>query len=96
MKEKMKSREIVESYFADYFGHDLFETLDAEEIAEAIVVLNKLTNCVNEFFDLYEDAPETPTMSILAPGIDTQMLNKIRAYIEGLGEFKRKRAKEDK
>ena len=48
----MNQREIVESYFEDYFGHDLFGTLETEEIVEAVFVLNELTRAVNEFFGL--------------------------------------------
>ena len=58
MEEKMTQQEIVESYFEDYFGHDLFETLTNEEVAEAIITVNKLADSINEYFGLIEDKDE--------------------------------------
>lgn len=55
MENKLTRQEIVESYLEDYFGHDLFETLEPEEVAEAIDILNNLTEAVNDFFELNEE-----------------------------------------
>lgn len=63
MEEKMTRQEIVESYLEDYFGHDLFETLEAEEVAEAIMVLNNLTEAVNDFFEINEGEDGVVTAS---------------------------------
>tara|TARA_Y100001938_G_scaffold146029_1_gene223989 strand:- start:1412 stop:1762 length:351 start_codon:yes stop_codon:yes gene_type:complete len=50
----MNSKEIVNYFLEDYFGHDLFETLEQDDIKEAVISLNKLTDVVNNYFQLDE------------------------------------------
>tara|TARA_R110001583_G_scaffold132242_1_gene284203 strand:- start:54 stop:425 length:372 start_codon:yes stop_codon:yes gene_type:complete len=56
----MKNNDIVEMFLEDYFGHDLFDTLEKEEINEAITCLNELTRTVNEYFNINEDNTSEP------------------------------------
>lgn len=77
----MDTQHIVEAYLEDFFGHDLLETLTPEELAEAIIVVNKLAYAVNDHFGLYEDRknrdndqPES-ALGILAPDEHVKALN---------------------
>jgi len=81
MENKMDTQHIVEAYLEDFFGHDLLETLTPEELAEAIIVVNKLAYAVNDHFGLYEnkkdkdrDEPES-ALGILAPDEHVKALN---------------------
>lgn len=84
MEEKMTQQEIVESYFEDYFGHDLFETLTNDEIAEAIVVVNQLAGSINEYFGLNEQKKEseTPTLDLISPDHHAKALAIVRNHLE--------------
>lgn len=68
MEDKITQQEIVESYFEDYFGHDLFETLTNDEIAEAIIVVNQLADSINEYFGLTEDEEEASKLARVVAG----------------------------
>ena len=92
----MDKQDIVESYFEDYFGHDLFETLSNEEIAEAIVSANILADALNEFFDISEQRRRASdklnfssaggAAGILAPGKNIEAFNTIAAYTGAIFE----------
>ena len=85
MEIEMDHQEIVESYLEDYFGHDLFETLSTEEIAEAILVANQLANTVNEFFGINESEKKDesmPTLSLISPDEHAKALAIVRNHLE--------------
>tara|TARA_R100000951_G_C2566750_1_gene157408 strand:+ start:372 stop:686 length:315 start_codon:yes stop_codon:yes gene_type:complete len=88
MENEMDSQEIVESYLEDYFGHDLIETLTAEEIAEAVSVVNNLANTVNEFYGINEVVKKTrtpdehPTLDMISPDGHAMALQAIRNHID--------------
>jgi len=105
MESIMDKQEIVESYLEDYFGHDLFETLTNEEIAEAIVAANLLANSLNEFFQIDEKIQKRETSTeyidhhvggILSPSDEVAALNRIAIHLAG--NFTRRSAieKEDR
>ena len=89
MENEMDSQEIVESYLEDYFGHDLIETLTAEEIAEAVSVVNNLANTVNEFYGINENRgtrnslrTEPSTLDAISNSGDAMALAAIRTHID--------------
>lgn len=83
MEIEMDHQEIVESYLEDYFGHDLFETLSTEEIAEAILVANQLANTINEFFGINEaKGDDMPTLGLISPDEHAKALAIVRNHLE--------------
>lgn len=94
MEKEMDKQDIVESYFEDYFGHDLFETLSNEEIAEAIVSANILADTLNEFFNITEQhkrrasdkQQEFRAATVLAPDDNIKAFNTLAAYTGAIFE----------
>tara|TARA_R110000822_G_scaffold147163_1_gene286197 strand:- start:432 stop:734 length:303 start_codon:yes stop_codon:yes gene_type:complete len=83
MENKMDNQEIVESYLEDYFGHDLIETLSAEEIAEAVLVVNKLSTTINEFYGLNENEQPSVLAGVrgVVPSREQTILDYIRYHL---------------
>jgi len=77
----MDNQEIVESYLEDYFGHDLIETLTAEEIAEAVLVVNKLSTTINEFYGLNEEPSALAGVRGVQPSREQTILDYIRYHL---------------
>ena len=92
MEIEMDHQEIVESYLEDYFGHDLFETLSTEEVAEAIVVANQLANTINQFFGINESNDDMPTLGLISPDEHAKALAIVRNHLEQHGLISRRKS----
>jgi len=55
----MKNEDLVKTFLEKYFGHNLFETIDDNEVQDAIISLNELTTAVNNYFNIEEDGRRT-------------------------------------
>jgi len=54
----MNKEEIVFEFLSDYFGDELNENINNDDIVDAICELNELCDVVNEYFGLYEAEDE--------------------------------------
>ena len=79
----MKNEDLVKTFLEKYFGHNLFETIDDNEVQDAIISLNELTAAVNNYFNIKEDDSIKSRTGIL--GESNSIVNDLHAALKRRG-----------